>query len=99
MAVEASRADFAAAVTSGFGKFQPAGAAVTSKEKKGVASKANGLKRLAALAIADGTTPEDQGSHSETRSVKVMKRPSSASSRVSAGLQEATLAARLGSLM
>ena len=34
----------------------------------------------------------------ETRSVKVMKVPSSASSMVSAGLQE-TLAARLGGVM
>ena len=59
-----------------------------------MASKANGLKRLAAFAIADGSTSGDQGSHSETRSVKVMKRPSSASSMVSAGVQEETLASR-----
>ena len=92
MAAEARRADFAAAATSGFEQL--------SKEKKGVASRANGQKRPvekspAAVAIANGTTSEDQESHSETRSVKVMKRPSPASSMVSAGFQEETLAARL----
>ena len=91
VAAEVSRADFAAAAASGFEQ--------VSKEKKGVASKANGQKRPAALAIADGTTSEDQASHPETRTVKVMKRPSSASSMVSAGLQEETLAARLGGVM
>ena len=67
MAAEARRADFAAAATSGFEQL--------SKEKKGVASKANGQKRPvekspAAVAIADGTTSEDQESPSESRSVQ-----------------------------